>query len=92
MSGSDIHPRRLAEGVHPGGDELRHAAEAMRGGRVCKRYDEETRQRMSEAHRTRGTLVPGTRPWSAAEDEAIWTLPPKAIDAVRRDRERHSLR
>jgi hypothetical protein len=32
---------------------------------------------MSESHRRRGTLVPGTRTWTAQEDELVRTLPVK---------------
>jgi hypothetical protein len=35
----------------------------------------ETRRKMSAAHKARGTLVPGTRLWTAAEDELVRTLP-----------------
>jgi hypothetical protein len=34
---------------------------------------------MSETHRLRGTLVPGTIPWTAAEDELVWTLPAEEV-------------
>jgi hypothetical protein len=30
---------------------------------------------MSEAHKRRGTLVPGTRLWTPEEDELVRTLP-----------------
>jgi hypothetical protein len=30
---------------------------------------------MSAAHKARGTLVPGTRLWTAEEDELVRTLP-----------------
>jgi hypothetical protein len=32
---------------------------------------------MSRTHRKRGTLVPGTIPWTAEEDELVKTLPPE---------------
>ena len=35
----------------------------------------ETRRKMSVAHKARGTLVPGTRLWTAEEDELVRTLP-----------------
>jgi hypothetical protein len=37
---------------------------------------------MSEAHRKRGTMVPGTIPWTQEEDELVMTLPPE--EAVKR--------
>jgi hypothetical protein len=49
--------------------------EAWRGSH----HSEETRRRMSEAHRKRGTLVPGTVPWTAGEDEWVKTLPAKEV-------------
>src|SRR5262245_28161401 len=48
----------------------------MRKGRTGKPHDEEARAKMSEAHRRRGTLVPGTQPWTAEEDESVRTLRP----------------
>ena len=37
---------------------------------------------MSEAHKARGTLVPGTRLWTAEEDELVRTLPAKEVAAM----------
>jgi hypothetical protein len=54
-----------------------HVVEAMRRGRTGKPHDEETRQKMSKSHRERGTLVPGTKTWTAQEDELVRTLRPK---------------
>jgi hypothetical protein len=54
-----------------------HVVEAMRKGQTGKPHDEAARARMSEAHRRRGTLVPGTKPWTAEEDEAVKTMRPK---------------
>jgi hypothetical protein len=34
---------------------------------------------MSEAHRRRGTLVPGTIPWAPEEDELVRTLPAEEV-------------
>jgi hypothetical protein len=53
-------------------------AEANRG----KTLSEETRRKMSEAHRRRGTRPPAAgRPWTAEEDELLRTLPPRAVAA-----------
>jgi hypothetical protein len=57
--------------------------EAVRRARLGKNLSEETRRRMSEAHRRRGTRPPKAgSPWSAAEDELVRTLP--ASEAARR--------
>jgi hypothetical protein len=47
-----------------------------------KPLSEETRRRMSEAHKACGTLVAGTRLWTAEEDDLVRTLPVK--EAARR--------
>jgi hypothetical protein len=51
------------------------AVEAIRQIWLGSHHSEETRHRMSEAHRKRGTLVPGTIPWTAEEDNLVKTLP-----------------
>src|SRR5688572_13767989 len=45
-----------------------HVAEAVRRAHTGTTASEETRKRMSEAHRRRGTLVPGTNVWTPEED------------------------
>jgi hypothetical protein len=59
-----------------------HVVEAMRKGRTGKSHDEQAREKMSRAHRQRGTLVPGAEVWTAEEDEAVRTLAP--AEAVKR--------
>jgi hypothetical protein len=44
-------------------------------GHKGKPLSEETRRKMSAAHKARGTLVPGTRLWTPEEDELVRTLP-----------------
>src|SRR5262245_3916353 len=62
-----------------------HVVEAMRKGRTGKPQSEEARARMSRTHRERGTLVPGTKPWTAGEDEAVRTMTPaEAVKATGR--------
>jgi hypothetical protein len=46
-----------------------HVIEAKCRSWRGSRHTVESRQRMSEAHRKRGTLVPGAVPWTAEEDE-----------------------
>src|SRR5262249_8361084 len=53
--------------------------------RTGKPHDEQARAKMSQAHRQRGTLVPGTEPWTAEEDEAVRTMTPAdAVEATGR--------
>jgi hypothetical protein len=73
--------RKIAE-ARRGKPRPAHVIEAVRQAHLGKPASEETRQRMSETHRRRGTLVPGTIPWSANEDELVRTLP--AQEVVRR--------
>jgi hypothetical protein len=44
---------------------------AQRGRPLC----EETCRKLIAADKARGTLVPGTRPWTPEEDELVRTLP-----------------
>jgi hypothetical protein len=44
------------------------------------RHSEETRRKMSEAHRRRGTRPPKAgRPWTDEEDDLVRTLPAKEV-------------
>ena len=52
-----------------------HILEPMHNARRGSPHTEETRRRMSEAHRQRGTLVPGTVLWTVEQDELVKTLP-----------------
>jgi hypothetical protein len=54
----------------------------MRKGWREKGHTEESRRKISETNRRRGTLVPGTIPWTTEEDELVRTLP--AEEVVRR--------
>ncbi len=79
------------------GDPARRAklAAAMRGRKVDRGvvealaeqrrgtcHTEETRRKMSEAHKRRGTLVPGTVVWTERDDDLVRSLP--APEASRR--------
>jgi hypothetical protein len=57
--------------------------EAMHEARRGSHHTKKTRRRMSETHRQRGTLVPGTTPWTAEEDELVRTLPVEEVDEGR---------
>jgi hypothetical protein len=60
-----------------------HVVEAMAAGRRGKPHSEETRRRMSEAHKRRGTRPPAAgRPWTPEEDELVRALTP--AEAARR--------
>jgi hypothetical protein len=60
----------------------RRVVEALAAQRRGTRHREESRRRMSEAHRWRGTLVPGTVVWAPEEDALVRSLP--AAVAARR--------
>jgi hypothetical protein len=59
-----------------------HVLEAMHAARRGSHHTEEARRKMSATHRQRGTLVPGTIPWTAEEDELVRML--STQEAVRR--------
>jgi hypothetical protein len=57
-----------------------HVIEAMARARRGRSHSEETRRKMSAAHRLRGTRPPEAgRPWTAEEDELVRTLPAKEV-------------
>lgn len=73
--------RKIAE-ARRGKPRPPHVLKAMHSARRGVPHTEETRRRMSETHRRRGTLVPGTIPWTAEQDELLRTLP--AVEVARR--------
>jgi hypothetical protein len=73
--------RKISEAMR-GKPKPPHVLKAMHEARRGLPHTKEARQRMSETHRQRGTLVPGTIPWTAEQDELVRTLP--AEDAARR--------
>jgi hypothetical protein len=60
----------------------RRVVEALAAQRRGTRHREESRRRMSQTHRRRGTLVPGTVVWTEREDALVRSLP--AAEAARR--------
>jgi hypothetical protein len=61
------------------------AVAASAAGRRGKPLSEETRRKMSEAHRRRGTVPPWVRPWTPEENDAVRTLrPAEAVQATGR--------
>ena len=60
-----------------------HVIEAMRRGRLGEPHPKKVRQKMSEAHKRRGTWPPiAGRPWTPKEDELVQVLP--AIEVAKR--------
>jgi hypothetical protein len=58
-------------------------AKRLRTLRAGRKHSNETRRKMSAAHKARGTRVPGTPPdWTPAQDELVRTLP--ATEAAQR--------
>jgi hypothetical protein len=54
-----------------------HVVEAVRQAQMGRQASEETRRKMSEAHRRRRTRPPKAgRPWTRQEDRLLRTLPP----------------
>jgi hypothetical protein len=70
--------RKIAEAKR-GNPRPPHVLEAMHLAWRGSHHTEESRRRMSEAHRRRGTLVPGTRAWTPEEDELLKTLPAEEV-------------
>jgi hypothetical protein len=60
----------------------RHVTEAAAAAHRGTHPSAETRRKMSDAHKRRGSLVPGTRPWTPAGDDLVRALPP--AEAARR--------
>jgi hypothetical protein len=56
--------------------------EAVRRAHLGTGHSEQTRRKMSEAHRRLGHRPPVGQPWTPAEDDMVRTLPP--ADVVRR--------
>src|SRR5262249_25101925 len=57
-----------------------HVVEAVAAAHRGTRASEESRRKMSEAHRKRGTRPPKAgRPWTEEEDALVRTLPAKEV-------------
>jgi hypothetical protein len=52
-----------------------HEVESMHKAWRGSHHTEESWRRMSRTHQKRGTLVPGTIPWTTEEDKLVKTLP-----------------
>lgn len=70
--------RKIAEALR-GKPRPPHVLEAMHNARRGVPHTEESRRRMSETHRQRGMLVPGTVPWTEEDDELVRTLPVEEV-------------
>jgi hypothetical protein len=57
-----------------------HVIEAVRQAHLGTHHSEETRRRMSEAHKRRGTRPPAAgRPWTPEEDALLGTMPDSEV-------------
>jgi hypothetical protein len=65
--------RKIAE-ARRGKPRPPHVLETIRRAHLGTHHSEEARRRMSEVHKRRGTLVPGTKLWTPEEDELLRTL------------------
>jgi hypothetical protein len=65
--------RKIAE-AHRGKPRPRHVIEAMHQAWRGSHHTEEIRRRMSRTHTRRGTMAPGTKVWTAEEDELVRKL------------------
>jgi hypothetical protein len=75
----DLQRRRKIAEARRGKPRPPHVREAMLKASIGRRPSEESRRKMSEAHRRRGTLVPGTIPWTRKEDALVRTLPAEEV-------------
>jgi hypothetical protein len=77
----DAERRKKISEAHRGIPKPAHVVQAVIRAHVGTKHSAETRRKMSATHRRRGTMVPGTRPWTKAEDELLRVLPVR--EAVR---------
>jgi hypothetical protein len=76
----EARQRRKIAAARRGKPRPPHVVEAVRKAHLGTRHGEETRRRMSEAHRRRGTWPPAAgEPWTAAEDALLGTMPDKEV-------------
>jgi hypothetical protein len=68
--------RKIAEAKR-GKPRPQHVVEAVRAANMGKKASDETRAKMSAAHKRRGAIPPKAqgRLWTVEEDEAVRTLP-----------------
>ena len=79
----DPERRKKIAASKQGKKRPRHVIEAMRKANLGRPLSEETRRKMSEAHRKRGTRPPWLNdPWTAEEDALVWKYP--IAEVVRR--------
>jgi hypothetical protein len=79
-----LSPRRRAKlsAALRGRPRPLHVIEAIRKSHLGKRQSAEARHKLSLTHKQRGSLVPGTKLWTAAEDHQVRTLPPRDAAAA----------
>src|SRR5262249_32373912 len=73
----DRDPERCAKiaAARRGKPRPPHVGQAVAAAHRGTHHTDEAKAKMSATHRRRGTLVPGTRVWTAEEDEVALTLP-----------------
>lgn len=78
-AGDPARRAKIAESRR-GKRRLPHVIEAMRKGRLGKPHSKETRQKMSVAHKRRGTLPPKAgRPWTEKEEALLGKVPDELV-------------
>ncbi|HEY7158207.1 MAG TPA: hypothetical protein VH575_29915 [Gemmataceae bacterium] len=82
LKARDPERRRKITDARQGKSRPAHVCRAIAEAHRGTHHSEESRRKMNETHRQRGTLVPGTIVWTAEEDEMVRTLP--TPEAVRR--------
>jgi hypothetical protein len=66
--------RKISEALR-GRPKPAHVIDAAIAAHLGTKHSAEARQKMSETHKRRGTLVPGTVLWTPQEDQLVRTLP-----------------
>jgi hypothetical protein len=100
LKARDTQRRRKIADARRGKPRPPHEVEPMHDAWRGSHHSEESRRKMSKAHKKRGTMVPGTIPWTAEEDELVKTLPGagaakktgRSLSAVYRRRHRLKIR
>ncbi len=73
----DPERRRKIAQARKGKPRPPHEVEPMHRAWRGSHHSEETRRRMSQTHKKRGTIVPGIKTWTREEDEQVKSLPPE---------------
>jgi hypothetical protein len=71
----DLDRREKIAAAKRGKPRPAHVRKVIGAAQRGRSLSEQTRRKMSAAYKARGTLVPGTRLWTAEEDEVVRALP-----------------